>query len=144
MRNTRVALRTWVRVNSARAWWLVCLLPAAVFLAALVGCDRDERMREAARLTGGDPERGRHVIRTYGCGSCHTIAGVRGANSLVGPPLTGIAQRAYIAGVLPNTPTNMVTWIERPQSVDPHTAMPNLGVSARDARDIAGYLYSLR
>jgi cytochrome c len=137
-------LRARLRVNTSRTWWLICLLPAAVFLASLVGCDRRNRIREAALLTGGNPERGRHVIRTYGCGSCHTIPGVRGANSLVGPPLAGVAQRAYIAGVLPNTPTNLVAWIERPQNIDPQTAMPNLGVSARDARDIAGYLYSLK
>lgn len=137
-------VRAWVDVTTRRGWWLVCLLPVAVFLASLIGCDGGKRAREAALLTGGDPERGRHAIRTYGCGSCHSIPGVRGANSLVGPPLAGIAQRAYIAGVLPNTPANMVAWIERPQNIDPRTAMPNLGVSARDARDIAGYLYSIK
>jgi cytochrome c2 len=130
--------------TSARRWWIPCLLPALVLLASLIACDGRARREEAAHLTGGDPERGRDVIRTYGCGSCHSIPGVRGANSLVGPPLGGIAQRAYIAGVLPNTPANMVAWIERPQTIDPKTAMPNLGVSSRDARDIAGYLYSIR
>jgi cytochrome c2 len=125
-------------------WWVACLLPAIVLLAALVGCDgAARRAHEAASLTGGDPERGRRAIRAYGCGSCHTIPGVRGANSLVGPSLAGIAGRAYIAGVLPNTPNNMMRWIEGPQMIDPKTAMPNLGVAPRDARDIAGYLYSI-
>jgi cytochrome c1 len=62
----------------------------------------------------------------------------------VGPNLQGIASRAYIAGVLPNTPDNMVRWIQNPQAVDEKTAMPNVGVSSRDARDIAAYLYTLK
>ena len=67
-----------------------------------------------------------------------------GPAALIGPPLGGIANRAYIAGVLTNEPGNMIRWIRDPQGVDPKTAMPNVGVSERDARDIAGYLYTLR
>jgi cytochrome c1 len=63
---------------------------------------------------------------------------------LVGPPLAGVASRAYIAGVLPNTPENMMVWVRDPQGVDSLTAMPNTGVTASDARDIAAYLYTLR
>ena len=67
-----------------------------------------------------------------------------GPDARVGPPLGDIASRMFIAGVLPNQPANMVRWIRNPQGVDSLTAMPNLGVSERDARDIAGYLYTLR
>jgi cytochrome c1 len=69
---------------------------------------------------------------------------VAGADGLVGPPLAGIASRAYIAGVLPNAPDNMLRWIRDPKSVDPLTAMPNTGVTPSDARHIAAYLYTLR
>jgi cytochrome c len=62
----------------------------------------------------------------------------------VGPPLSGIGNRMYIAGVLQNTPPNMMRWIENPPGVDEHTVMPNLGVTHRDAIDIAGYLYTLK
>jgi len=99
---------------------------------------------QASKLTGGDVERGNASIRKYGCGSCHTIPGVIGAHSKVGPDLSGFAGRAYIAGVLTNSPDNLITWIENPQAVDDKTAMPNMAVSARDARDIAAYLYTLR
>ncbi|PYS45556.1 MAG: cytochrome C [Acidobacteria bacterium] len=95
-------------------------------------------------MTGGDPTRGRTAISRYGCATCHTIPGIRGADALVGPPLTQMASRSYIAGVLPNTPDNMIRWIENPPQVDHLTVMPNLGVSERDARDIAGYLYTLK
>ena len=114
-------------------------------LPLLIGCERGEDAADvAATLTAGHPERGKAAIRKYGCGSCHTIPGVRGANALVGPPLTDIAERAFIGGVLPNTPDNLVRWIENPQAIDEKTAMPYLGVTQPDARDIAAYLYTLR
>ena len=52
--------------------------------------------------------------------------------------------RAYIGGVLTNTPDHMVRWIVDPQAVDSLTAMPLLGVSPPEAKDIAAYLYTLR
>lgn len=102
-------------------------------------------MEEATALTqGGDPQRGRILIREYGCNTCHTIPGVRGARGSVGPPLTGIAGRMYIAGLLTNTPENLMRWIRDPPGVDSLTAMPDVGVTEPDARDIAAYLYTLR
>jgi cytochrome c len=38
----------------------------------------------------------------------------------------------------------MIRWLENPPAVDSKTAMPNMGVTGRDARDIAAYLYTLR
>ena len=118
------------------------LLSAALVLAAAEGCNRADS--HLPGLAGGDAERGRAVIKQYGCNTCHTIAGVRGANGLVGPPLTGIADRMYIGGVARNTPANMVSWIENPKQFDSKTAMPDVGVTHRDAVDIASYLYTLR
>jgi cytochrome c2 len=114
--------------------------------AAVTACDgaNEAAAREAAAMTGGDPERGPDLMRKYGCQTCHTIPGVVGANGLVGPPLAGIASRSYIAGVLPNAPDNMLRWIRDPKAVDPLTAMPNTGVTPSDARHIVAYLYTLR
>jgi cytochrome c len=81
-------------------------------------------------------------IARYGCGSCHTISGVSGANAAVGPNLANFAQRRYIAGRLANTPANLIGWIRNPQQIDPGNVMPYLGVTPHDARDIAAYLYS--
>lgn len=86
-------------------------------------------------------ERGRHAIVTYGCIACHTVDGISESKALVGPPLTRMAGRVYLAGMLENTPANMVRWIQKPREVNPKTAMPNTGVSDSDARDIASYLY---
>ena len=125
----------------------VKLVAACVFacaLAALTSCQQVELERKAEAMTGGSPQRGKAAISKYGCGTCHTIPGVRGASALVGPNLEQVASRMYVAGVLPNTPDNMIRWIQHPRDVDPLTAMPNLGVTDQDARDIAGYLYTLK
>jgi cytochrome c len=104
----------------------------------------DQRIRDAQHLTGGEPSRGPALRRMDGCAQCHTVPGVAGANGLVGPPLSGIANRMYVAGVVTNTPANLVQWIQNPKAIDPKTAMPVVGVSERHARHIAAYLYTLR
>jgi len=48
------------------------------------------------------------AINRYVCGSCHKIPGIRGANGAVGPSLDGIGTQAYLAGVLPKTPDEMI------------------------------------
>lgn len=95
-------------------------------------------------MADADPEHGRLLIRAYGCGACHTIPGVPGARAVVGPPLRGVADRAYIGGVLPNTEADMIRWLRNPRAVDPRTVMPNMNVTESDARDIAAYLSTLR
>ena len=123
------------------------LLLFAAFLWILSACDRPSRTeveRTAVLTSGGDARLGQTEIRKYGCNTCHEISGVPGARGLIGPRLDGIGQRAYIAGELPNTPDNLMLWIEHPRQVEPHTAMPEMGVSEQNSRDIAAYLYTLR
>jgi len=95
-------------------------------------------------VAGGDASRGEAVIARAGCGSCHTIPGISGADGLVGPPLYWFSRRTYIAGELPNTPENLVRWVQWPTAVEPTTAMPASGLSDQQARDVAAYLYTLR
>jgi cytochrome c len=136
MQSKRISLKLRVKALAA------CALVLAVTFT--IACSNRETEHYAAAMTGGEPSRGRTAIRRYGCSSCHTIPGVQGANALVGPPLTQIASRSYIGGVLPNTPDNMIHWIEDPPGIDHLTAMPNLGVTDQDARDMASYLYTLK
>jgi cytochrome c2 len=91
-------------------------------------------------LPGADPARGQKLISFYGCGSCHQIGGVTGANGHVGPPLTTLRGRRYIAGLLPATAANVSRWIQHPQQIKPGTIMPDLGVTPRDGDDITAYL----
>lgn len=127
---------------------LIAVVAGLVVLIALVAIatERAEQRslirRHAAATVGGDPRRGEAMFIQYGCGSCHSLNDVRNATGMVGPPLDGIARRMIIAGHLANTPTNMERWIRNPQQVSPGTAMPGLGVSEGDARDITAFLYT--
>jgi cytochrome c len=113
-------------------------------LALTQGCREASGGEEHAAVAGGDPDRGKAAIATFGCGSCHTIPGIATAKGTAGPPLFFWSKRTFIAGEVPNTPDFLVRWIEVPQAIEPGTAMPNLGVPEGDARDIAAYLYTLR
>lgn len=119
----------------------------ALLVGAFAGCDHlsKKEIAEAATLTGGgNADAGRTEIRKYGCNACHEISGVPGARGLIGPSLNQLAQRYYIAGELRNTPANLILWIQHPREVEPHTAMPEMGVTEQDSRDIAAYLYTLK
>ncbi len=118
---------------------LIALLPAGL---AIASCE-DPLPPPHLRVAGGDAERGTIAIVSYGCGGCHTIPGIRNARGTVGPPLTDFATRGYVAGVRPNWPRYLVQWIIDPPAIAPETAMPPLGVSEQDSRDIAAYLYTL-
>ena len=109
------------------------IVAAIALLCVLTAC---ERPAPAA----GDRENGRLLLRQFGCGQCHRIPGVADAESDIGPLLARVGERAYLGGVLPNSPANLAAWIRDPQRFDPRTTMPNLGVTETHARDMAAYL----
>jgi cytochrome c len=123
----------------------LCKITLVLFVLPLCACYKQQETKEhAIAQCGGDPDTGKFAIQQYGCGSCHTIPGIPGANGMVGPSLEKVAMRTYIAGVLPNNGTNIIRWILDPPSIDDKTAMPNVHVSPEDARNIATYLYTLK
>lgn len=97
-----------------------------------------------ARADDAEVQRGRAVIERFGCAACHVIPGIRGARGLVGPPLTKLGSRIYIAGILPNTPESLTRWLLDPPSINPGTAMPSVGLDEAQARAAAAYLSTLR
>ncbi|HZP08904.1 c-type cytochrome [Methyloceanibacter sp.] len=113
-----------------------------MMLAALLvaGCGDGEKGKEAL----ASQARGAALIAKLGCGACHTVPGIEGATALVGPPLDHMGSRLYIAGVLRNTPDNMILWLRKPQSAVPGNAMPDMDLDEKQARDIAAYLASLK
>ena len=115
-----------------------------VYGIAMCSCSLNIAAVDREQQGRGDSSRGRHLVYVYNCGSCHTIPGVPEASATVGPPLAGVAMRYYIAGYLANTPENLARWVASPQEVQPGNAMPDLGVTAEQAEDIAAYLYTLR
>jgi cytochrome c2 len=116
------------------------LMAVLIALPLLAACKRPETPATPA----GDVQRGKQLVTQYGCTSCHKIPGVAGPRGMVGPPLDGMAARQFIAGKFPNTPQTMSQWLQNPQSLDPLNAMPNVGVTPNDARDMAAFLSTLQ
>lgn len=108
------------------------------------GCGTANLPQQNSFESCGNPIVGKKLIISSGCGACHTIPGIYTARGLVGPPLNFYSRRTMIAGELPNTPDNLVRWLMDPPAIEPETAMPNMGLSEQQARDIAAYLYTLR
>jgi cytochrome c2 len=113
--------------------------PALVLVLSLAACSK---LPTIEPLTGGNPQAGQKLIDAYGCASCHQIKGIAHADSRVGSSLKDIRESSYVAGMLPNSADNLMKWIEHPSAINPKTAMPELGVTSAQARDIAAYLYS--
>jgi cytochrome c2 len=114
-------------------------------LALLVsGCDLlGPRAPPYADAPPAQLARGRQLLAQYQCGSCHAIPGVAAARGRVGPALAAFGLRSYIAGEWPNAPDTLARWLVEPQALVPGTAMPAMGVSPADARDMAAYLLAL-
>ena len=109
-------------------------LVSAALVGALVtaGCASEDTVAE----------RGHDLIVHYGCGACHTIGGVRGADATVGPRLTSFRSGRYIAGRLVRNHPNTVRWILDPPAIEPKTVMPDLGLSRAQAEAVTTYLFS--
>ncbi len=116
---------------------------AIAAVLALAACGSGER-GPVVTVPGGNARRGRDLVEVYACGSCHVVPRVLGADSKVGPPLDGFAERVYIAGEIPNNSQNLIRWLMNPRAIEPNTAMPPMGVTAAEARDLAAFLYTLR
>jgi cytochrome c len=122
------------------------LLATLLILGPVAACQRvtprsDPPPRSVATA---EVRAGAESLLRYGCDQCHTIPGIRGADGLVGPPLTAYARRSYVAGRVPNDPDHLIRFIMDPQSIKPGSAMPVVGLTSQEARDIAAYLYTLR
>lgn len=102
--------------------------------------DWTQRLRPVA---GGDAVRGAELVSSLGCGACHLIPGVLRATGTVGPSLEWFAERAYIAGEMPNHATALVDFLVNPAETMPQTVMPDTGLSADDAAHVAAFLYTL-
>jgi cytochrome c len=131
------------KYSAARRGWAAALL--SLCAVVLVGCnDPLDTATSVQEPSGGNPRDGARLIRQYGCGECHIVPGIAGAQGLVGPPLTKLARRVYIAGIMRNSPDNLTAWLQDPQAFVPGNAMPRMGLNRDQARDITAYLYTLR
>ena len=69
------------------------------------------------------------------------LQAVDAPKGMIGPNLATVGSRAYIAaGWLRNTDENLEHWIREPQTVKKGVLMPNLGVTAEEAKALRAYL----
>jgi cytochrome c oxidase subunit 2 len=89
-------------------------------------------------------DEGRQIFETTACINCHTISGTV-ADGRFGPDLTHLMSRDTIAsGAAPNTPENLKTWIQEPDSIKPGSLMPAMKLSDHDLNALTAYLETLR
>jgi cytochrome c oxidase subunit II len=100
---------------------------------------------DANRATSPETKAGKELFTSLPCAGCHTIQGTI-ARGKVGPDLTHLASQKSIAGGLlsPVDEANLSRWLQNPPAVKPGTAMPNLGLSAEQVRDLVSYLLTLK
>ncbi|MBO1077779.1 cytochrome C [Roseomonas sp. 573] len=130
----------------ARRLWLLAL--GTLLLLGTAGASgaafmqRQQDAELARAITGGEPDRAPALLIRYGCGGCHAIPGVPGADGRVAAPLAKLRERVYVGGVTRNTADNLVAWIVDPRALSPRSAMPVTGITPAEARDVAAYLYA--
>lgn len=138
------------RISDPEIWDTVAFVGAQAKMAPIEYQEWSRRVPQSARPTvgqaatrEGSAEAGKRAMHQYLCATCHYVPGIVGANRHVGPPLAGFGARKYIAGIIPNTEENLVSWLQDPQAYDPLSGMPALGMSRQEARDMAAYLATL-
>jgi len=88
--------------------------------------------------------RGLELFKTGVCAQCHTIQGT-GTSGRVGPDLTHVASRPYIAaGSYQNTRAHLAQWITDPQAIKPGIQMPMNQYSDDDLNALVTYIESLK
>ena len=119
----------------------------ATYLVPDSGTSDAREGREAAEIAGADLGKGRHLLETKGCGSCHVMTGVVAIPSSNPPAMDGKAfDRAFkLAPDLVNArvrmaPSQLVAWLKDPFAVKHDSAMPKIALSDAEVRDVAGYL----
>jgi cytochrome c2 len=121
-----------------------------LLILLLAACQRAETPQPPSSAppppaSAGNTESGKQLIARYGCGVCHVIPGVEGAEGMLGPSLEGVASRPAISeGAVQNTPANLAKYIQSPGSLNPQSRMPPMGVNADEAQDITAFLLTLK
>lgn len=90
-------------------------------------------------------EAGRTAFLEQGCGSCHAVRGLPGAEGEIGPDLTHVGSRLSLgAGWLDGSVGNLAGWIASAQHIKPGNRMPSFDrMDGPTLRALAAWLESL-
>jgi mono/diheme cytochrome c family protein len=100
-------------------------------------------------LAGADLGKGRQLLDTKGCGSCHVFTGVANIQNSPPPQMDG-KDYEVAHKIAPDlrvtrdrmTPAKLVAWLEDPKAVKSDSAMPKIALTAAEIKDVAGYIWS--
>jgi cytochrome c5 len=102
---------------------------------------------DAAAIAGADLGKGRQLLETKGCGSCHVMGGVAAVPSSSPPALDAKSfERAFkLAPDLRVTRERMsaakvVAWLTDPKAVKPDSDMPKIALTPAEVKDLAAYI----
>ncbi|MFN8533630.1 MAG: cytochrome c oxidase subunit II [Dehalococcoidia bacterium] len=88
----------------------------------------------------GLANQGRLLFDSKTCANCHTTD-PSAQTPNVGPNLAHLSSRQTLgAGVITNTPRNLVAWLENPGRIKPGSLMPDLNLSQQEVAALAAYL----
>jgi hypothetical protein len=104
---------------------------------------------EPVAVKGSDADlgKGRNLIETKGCGSCHTMSGVAQIPSS-NPPSMPADQFEKARRLAPDlrfardrmTAAKVTAWLGDPKAVKPDSAMPKIALTPDEIRDLTGYI----
>ena len=84
---------------------------------------------------------GQEVFQRLICSNCHTVRGVSETASTVAPDLTHLSSRSTLAArTIPNTRSNLASWIMDPQLAKPGSNMPSTPMSGRELDALLEFL----
>lgn len=97
-----------------------------------------------------DAVAGAELFVSRGCGGCHTVDGLAGAEGKIGPDLTHLAARETFAGaIFPLDEKYLRRWLRDPPGMKPMNpdngqGMPNLNLPEEDITKLIAYLETLK
>ena len=109
---------------------------------------------DASSPSSQSAQTGSQLFLSKGCIACHTIQGNPAAAGILGPNLTHIANRQFLAsGIIENTKNNLTKWLKDPNAVKPGNKMatiapvynnPDMQLTDANIKDLVAYLNSLK
>ncbi|MCY4643958.1 MAG: c-type cytochrome [Bacteriovoracales bacterium] len=101
--------------------------------------DQSEEYRPFGRYKGGNVAKGKELISSVGCISCHQVEGIEASQKV------GAKKAPYLTGTGSKVdPHWLVSWVQRPSHYAPETIMPSFRLTSREAQDVTAYLLSLK
>jgi len=111
-------------------YWLTPMYRGKNIQASCFGCHYEGREVKGAELLW----KGKYLFEVLGCYGCHDTKYIRNEkNRIIGPDLGDIKEKVK--------PWWIAQWLEDPKKFRPTTLMPNFGLSEKDSRAIAAYLW---